>query len=328
MKQRSVLVTGGAGFIGSHTCKELARRGVLPITFDDLSRGNRKSVKWGALVVGDILDTDLLAATLKRHQPEAVIHFAALAYVGESVTDPASYYSVNVTGTHSLLEACRRTGVNNVVFSSSCATYGIPDRLPIAEDAEQRPINPYGRTKLIGEHMLRDYAAAYGTRHVILRYFNAGGADPDGEIGEWHQPETHLIPRALMAAYGGIEHLSVFGNDYDTRDGTCIRDYIHVCDLARAHALAVDYLASGGANTAVNLGSGRGISVSEILRSIQGLTSVEVPIVIQPRRRGDPPALYADPSRARELLGFKAEMSDIDTIVGTASPFFASRDVT
>jgi UDP-arabinose 4-epimerase len=176
--------------------------------------------------------------------------------------------------------------------------------------------------------MLRDYAPAYGTRHVILRYFNAGGADPDGEIGEWHQPETHLIPRALMAAYGGLEHLSVFGNDYDTRDGTCIRDYIHVCDLARAHALAVDYLASGGANVAVNLGSGRGISVSEILRSIQGLTSIDVPIVMQPRRRGDPPELYADPSRARELLGFKAEMSDIDTIVGTASPFFASRDAT
>ena len=322
MRQRTVLVTGGAGFIGSHTCKELARRNILPVTFDNLSRGSERAVQWGPLVVGDILDPGAVSSAIEAYNPEAVIHFAALAYVGESVTDPASYYGVNVSGTYSLLEACRRAGVDRVVFSSSCATYGVPERLPIAEETEQRPINPYGRTKLIGENMLRDYASAYGLRHVILRYFNAGGADPEGEVGEWHQPETHLIPRALMAAYGGIEYLSVFGDDYDTKDGTCVRDYIHVCDLARAHALAVDYLAAGGADIALNLGTGRGVSVRDILQSVAALTSIEVPIVVQPRRAGDPPALYADPSRAQQVLGFRAEMSDIDTIVRTASPFF------
>ena len=322
MTSRSVLVTGGAGFIGSHTCKELARRGLLPVTFDNLSRGNKKAVKWGPLVVGDILDQATLTAAIEEYRPEAVIHFAALAYVGESVTDPAAYYRVNVTGTLSLLEACRTTGIDRVVFSSSCATYGVPRELPIAEESDQRPINPYGRTKLIAEQMLADYSVAYGTRHAILRYFNACGADPEGGLAEWHDPETHLIPRALMAAYGSIDHLSVFGDDYDTEDGTCVRDYIHVSDLARAHALAVDHLAAGGANLSVNLGTGRGVSIRQILESIESITKIEVPVVMQPRRAGDPPALFADANRARQLLGFTAELSDIETIVATASPAF------
>ena len=325
MMSRTVLVTGGAGFIGSHTCKLLARHGIAPVTFDNLSRGNRRAVKWGPMVVGDILDTAALVATMEMYRPEAVIHFAALAYVGESVTDPAPYYRVNVAGTHSLLEACRKSGTRNVVFSSSCATYGIPDQLPISESAPQKPINPYGRTKLIGEQMLEDYAAAYGIRHVILRYFNASGADPEGDIGEWHEPETHIIPRALMAAYGTIPHLAVFGDDYETDDGTCVRDYIHVNDLARAHALAVDYLDSGGANVAVNLGAGRGVSIHEILGSIEATTRRKVPVRIERRRPGDPPVLFADPARARRVLGFTAEMSDIDTIVRTAAPFFERR---
>jgi UDP-arabinose 4-epimerase len=322
LKGRRILVTGGAGYIGSHTCKVLAAHGYEPVTYDNLIAGHRDAVRWGPFVAGDILDTGRIAATLAEYKPEAVIHFAAFAYVGESVEDPAKYYHNNVTGTLSLLDACRATGVRNIILSSSCATYGVPETLPISESEPQAPINPYGRSKLMMEHIVEDYAAAYGIRYVSLRYFNACGADPDGELSERHDPETHLIPRALMAASGQIPHLAVFGDDYETGDGTCVRDYIHVTDLARAHALAAAYLADGGVSTAVNLGTGRGVSIREILTAIHRVTDREVPIVMEPRRAGDPPALFADPRRAADRLGFKAELSDIDTIVRTAAPSF------
>ena len=322
MSAGRVLVTGGAGYIGSHTAKLLGSSGVEPVVFDNLSTGNRSSVRWGPFVHGDILDTAHLTRTLAKYEPGAVIHFAASAYVGESVEDPSKYYTNNVAGTLSLLDACRQAKVNKIIFSSSCATYGVPAALPIKETTPQVPINPYGRTKLIAEHMLQDYAAAYGLRYVALRYFNACGADPDGELGEWHDPETHLIPRALLAAAGRISHLAVFGNDYETTDGTCVRDYIHVADLARAHVLALRHLDTGGGNMAVNLGTGRGSSVREILDTVARITDRQVPIELHPRRAGDPPALYADATMARHALDFSAEYSDLDTIVRTAAPFY------
>ena len=322
MRTQRVLVTGGAGFIGSHTAKLLAGSGFEPVVYDNLSTGNRASVRWGPFVHGDILDTAHLGRTISRYEPDAVIYFAASAYVGESVEDPSKYYRNNIVGTQSLLDACIQSRLEKVIFSSSCATYGVPAHLPIGEQTPQRPINPYGRTKLVGEQMLHDYAAAYGLRHVALRYFNACGADPEGEIGERHDPETHLIPRALMAAAGRIPVLEVFGDDYETGDGTCVRDYIHVADLAHAHILAVNHLAAGGRSLAVNVGTGRGTSIREILAAIARLTGREVPVRIHPRRAGDPPALYADPGLAQSELGFSARYSDLDTIVRTAAPFF------
>jgi UDP-arabinose 4-epimerase len=322
MPQRKVLVAGGAGYIGSHTAKLLHSNGVEPVVFDNLVTGHRSSVRWGPFVYGDILDTSSLTRTLIQYKPDAVVHFAASAYVGESVEDPAKYYRNNVSGTLSLLDACRHAEIDKIIFSSSCATYGTPQSLPITETTSQQPINPYGRTKLIAEQMLQDYATAYDLKYVALRYFNACGADPDGELGEWHEPETHLIPRALLAAGGAISHLSVFGDDYDTEDGTCVRDYIHVTDLARAHVLALQHLINGGRNLAVNLGTGYGLSIGEILKAIGRVTRREVPVEMRPRRAGDPPALYADPAFAREVLGFSPEYSDIDTIIRTAAPFF------
>ena len=322
MSRRKILVAGGAGFIGSHTAKLLHKQGFEPVVYDNLSTGHLTSVRWGPFVKGDILDTRHLIETIESHRPAAVIHFAASAYVGESVENPAKYYANNVNGTLSLLEACRRTGADKLIFSSSCATYGIPDQLPIRECETQRPINPYGRTKLIAEHMLADYSAAYGLHYVALRYFNASGADPERELGEWHDPETHLIPRALLATRGAIDVLEVYGDDYDTPDGTCIRDYIHVTDLARAHVLAVEYLIDGGANLAVNLGTGHGTSIKEIVKAIARVCGRPVPIAIRARRPGDPPSLYAASDLAAEKLGFRALHSDIETIIRTAAPFF------
>jgi UDP-arabinose 4-epimerase len=322
MCAQRVLVTGGAGYIGSHTAKLLSQKGVEPIVYDNLTTGNRSAVRWGPFVEGDILDTNCLECTLARFKPDAVIHFAASAYVGESVEDPSKYYRNNVAGTLSLLDACRNAKVDKVIFSSSCATYGVPSVLPIKEVTPQRPISPYGRTKLIAEHMLGDFAAAYGLHYVALRYFNACGADPDGELGEWHDPETHLIPRVLLAAAGRIPHMAIFGDDYETPDGTCIRDYIHVTDLAHAHVLAFDHRTGNVKNLAVNLGTGRGSSIRQILDAVARITSNEVPVVFHPRRQGDPPALYADPTLAREALGFSPRYSDLDTIVRTAAPVF------
>ncbi|TGQ95693.1 UDP-glucose 4-epimerase GalE [Mesorhizobium sp. M8A.F.Ca.ET.208.01.1.1] len=325
MTGKAILVTGGAGFIGSHTCKLLAAAGYLPVAFDNLSRGNEKSVAWGPLVVGDIRDRAAVEAAIATYRPTAVIHFAALAYVGESVQQPAEYYSTNVTGTIAVLDAARAHAIENIIFSSSCATYGVPEALPVRESSSQNPISPYGRTKLMGEQIIGDYASAYGMKFAILRYFNACGADPDGELGEWHTPETHLVPRVLMAASGIIDEIEVFGTDYETPDGTCVRDYIHVSDLARAHLKALQHLEGGGQSLAVNLGTGQGVSIREIVQAVSRVTSRPVPAVFRARRPGDPAELYADPSKARAHLGFVPELSDIDTIVRTAAPFFGLR---
>jgi len=325
MPQQTVLVTGGAGYIGSHTCKALSTRTVNVIAYDNLSRGNRRAVQWGPLIEGNILDLRGLDEAIATHRPDAVIHFAALAYVGESVTKPAEYHRNNVVGTLNVIDACRRGGVKALVFSSSCATYGIPERLPIKEGDRQSPINPYGRSKWIGEQFLADYGNAYGFKYVALRYFNACGADPAGELGEWHDPETHLIPRALMAAAGTIPHLTVYGDDYDTPDGTCLRDYIHVCDIARAHVLALDHLMQGGNSGCYNLGAGTCHSVNEIVKAVEAQTGRRVPVKVEPRRPGDPPVLYADPSLAAEKLGFSTQLSDLKTIISTAAPWFLSQ---
>lgn len=318
----AILVTGGAGFIGSHACKALARAGFLPVSFDNLSTGHADAVRFGPLVRGDVRDASAIESALRAHDARAVIHFAASAYVGESMADPSKYYSNNVGGMIGLLAGCRAAGVRRVVFSSSCATYGVPETLPIRETSPQRPINPYGRTKLICEEMLRDLDAAEGLAHVSLRYFNAAGADPEGELGERHDPETHLIPLALRAASGQGGPLGIFGTDYPTPDGTCIRDYIHVADLARAHVLAVQRLLAGGESLALNLGTGQGLSVREIVSAIEAVTGRAVPVRLQPRRPGDPPELTADPARAAEVLGFRASLSDAASLMRHAAPWF------
>ena len=314
----AILVTGGAGYVGSHACKALAAAGYTPVAYDNLGRGHRELVRWGPLEVGDLADRARLDEVFARHRPEAVMHFAAFAYVGESVQDPALYYRNNVGGTLELVEATRRAGVKALVFSSTCSTYGVPERMPIDEDTPQRPINPYGATKLAIERMLADYGAAYGLRSASLRYFNAAGCDPDGETGELHDPETHVIPRVLMAAAGEIEHVEVFGTDYPTPDGTCLRDYIHVADLARGHVRALDYLQRGGATTAVNLGTGRGFSVREVIAAAEQVTGHRIPVREAPRRPGDPPVLVADPARARALLGFAPRYTELAPMVATA----------
>ena len=279
LSRMRVLVTGGAGFIGSHACKALGEAGALPVAFDNLSTGHSDVVRWGPLVRADVRDRSALVSAMGQFNINAILHFAASAYVGESVTNPALYYDNNVGGMSALLQAAQERQVTRIVFSSSCATYGRPELLPIYETTPQVPINPYGRTKLICEQMLEDFGAAYGLRHVALRYFNAAGADPSGQLGERHDPETHLLPLALRAAANG-QPLNVFGNDYDTPDGTCIRDYVHVNDLARAHVLALLYLASGQKSVAVNLGSGRGHSVLEVCEAITRVTGRTVPLTL------------------------------------------------
>jgi UDP-arabinose 4-epimerase len=313
----SVLVTGGAGYIGSHTCKALAAAGVTPVVYDNLSRGFEWAVKWGPFERGDILDQPKLEAVIRRHRPVAVMHFAALAYVGESVAYPATYYRNNLTGSLAVLDAMRAGGVGRIVFSSSCTTYGVRSAEPIGEDTPQAPVNPYGATKLAIEQALRDYGAAYGLRAVALRYFNAAGADPDGEIGEAHDPETHLIPLVLEAAASG-DPLTVFGDDYETPDGTCIRDYVHVTDLADAHVLACQSLEGAEGFRAYNLGSGVGLSNMEIIAAARRRTGRAIPIRTGPRRAGDPPVLTADASKARRELRWTPRLSSIDDIIDTA----------
>lgn len=317
-----VLVTGGAGYIGSHACKALAAAGARPVVFDNLSTGHGDAVRWGPLIEADVRDRVAVAAALKRYEISCVLHFAGKAYIGESMQNPGTYYDNNVGGMIALLAGCTEAGVRRVVFSSSCATYGLPERLPITEDTPQRPINPYGRTKLVCEQMLRDHGSAHGLRHVSLRYFNAAGADPEGEIGERHDPETHLIPLALMAASGQGPALKVLGTDYPTPDGTCVRDYVHVADLARAHVRAVEHLMTGGENLALNLGSGRGLSVRQITAAIEAVTGRAVPFEDARRRPGDPPELTADAGLAAQRWGFRTERSEIADIVRDAAPWF------
>jgi UDP-arabinose 4-epimerase len=315
---RPVLVTGGAGYIGSHTAKALAAAGYLPITLDNLSRGFAESVRWGPLEIGDVGDRACLAEIFAKHRPSAVLHFAAFAYVGESVGDPGLYYRNNVAGSLALIEAAAAAGVTGFVFSSTCATYGVAERMPITEETPQHPANPYGASKLMVERMLADFSATHGLRSVALRYFNAAGADPASEIGENHDPETHLIPLAIYAALGLGPKLRIFGTDWPTPDGTCIRDYIHVSDLADAHVKALAYLEAGGATTAANLGTGTGFSVREILAAVAGAAGRPVPADEAERRAGDVPALVADAARAAHLLGWQPRNSDLETIVGSA----------
>jgi UDP-glucose-4-epimerase GalE len=306
-----ILVTGGAGYIGSHACKALAAGGFEPVTYDNLSRGNPSVVKWGPLEAGDIGDQARLRAVLDQHQPAAVIHFAAFAYVGESVNNPNLYYQNNVCGSATLLRTVTEYKPIPVVFSSTCATYGVPDQVPIPEGHPQRPINPYGFTKLVVERILADLDQAYGLRSVSLRYFNAAGCDPDGDIGEAHNPETHLIPLVLAAARDGTA-VTVFGDDYDTKDGTCVRDYIHVADLADAHVRALKYLLSGGKTCALNLANAHGYSVMDVIQTAERVCGKPIKIKMAPRRAGDPPALIGSSDRAREALGWKPVRSTLE----------------
>jgi len=312
-----ILVTGGAGYIGSHACKALAAAGFEPVTYDNLSRGNRWAVKWGPLEAGDIGDQARLRAVLDQHQPAAVIHFAAFAYVGESVDNPNLYYQNNVCGSATLLRTVTEYKPIPVVFSSTCATYGVPDQVPIPEGHPQRPINPYGFTKLVVERILADLDQAYGLRSVSLRYFNAAGCDPDGDIGEAHNPETHLIPLVLAAARDGTA-VTVFGNDYDTKDGTCVRDYIHVADLADAHVRALKYLLSGGKTCALNLANAHGYSVMDVIQTAERVCGKPIKIEMAPRRAGDPPVLIGSSDRARELLGWKPVRSALEVQIADA----------
>ncbi len=313
-----ILVTGGAGYIGSHTCKILHQSGYHPIVYDNLSTGNKFALQWGDFEYGDIRDQNRLSDVLKMHQPKSIIHFAANAYVGESVRNPAKYYSNNVLGTQILLETMRSLDIRNIVFSSSCATYGIPNSMPVSESTPQNPINPYGRTKLIGEHMLREYVSAYDMSATALRYFNASGADLDGQIGEAHDPETHLIPLILEAVRGTIPPITVFGNDFPTHDGTCVRDYIHVNDLAMAHVLAIKKTKETKGFHFYNLGAQKGFSVMEIIQSVERITGKKVPYIMGGRRDGDPAELIADANKAINELGWNAKFSDIDTVVSSA----------
>ena len=314
----SILVTGGAGYIGSHACKVLAGAGYRPVVYDDLSRGHREAVRWGPLVEGDIADRARLCAALADHRVSAVMHFAAYAYVGELVENPALYYRNNLGGTLALLEAMRQAGVGEIVFSSTCATYGTPDTVPIRETAPQHPVNPYGETKLAIERALHWYGQAYAMRSVSLRYFNAAGADPEGELGELHQPETHLVPLVLQAALGQRSAIDIYGTDYPTPDGTAIRDYVHVHDLAIAHLRALERLRAGGGSVAVNLGTGSGHSVREVIAAAEAVSGRKVPARAALRRPGDPPALVADPGLAAEILGWHARHSDLNTIIRTS----------
>ena len=305
-----VLVTGGAGFIGSHVCKLLAAKGHAPVVYDNLSRGNRSAVKWGPLEEGDIADVGRVKDVLQRHRPDALMHFAAFAYVGESVQNPIIYYHNNIGGSAALLEAVVDAHRVPIVFSSSCATYGLPEKVPITEDHPQNPINPYGYTKLVVERMLADIDAVYGVRSVSLRYFNAAGSDPEGEIGEQHDPETHLIPLVLRAARDGTP-MRVFGDDYETPDGTCVRDYIHVCDLADAHVRALEYLLAGGKTTAFNLANARGYSVRDVITVAEKVCGRPVRVEMTARRPGDPPVLIGAAGVAEKVLGWKPAHSDL-----------------
>jgi UDP-arabinose 4-epimerase len=317
-----VLVTGGAGFVGSHACKLLARAGYDPVSYDNLSRGHARLVRFGELIKGDLEDRRVLQAAIESVRPVACLHFAAYAYVAESMQDCALYYRNNVVGTLALLESLVATGVSRIVFSSTCAVYGDVRTLPISEDAPKCPLSPYGRGKLAVEDMLRDFERSYGLRSVSLRYFNAAGADPEGELGEWHDPEPHVIPRALMAASGVIRRFNVLGQDYPTFDGTAVRDYTHVTDLAGAHVAALEYLLGGGASEAFNLGVGIGYSVLQIVQSVERVTGRPVPIATAPRRAGDPAEVIANPARAQHILGFQARHPELDEMIATAWRWF------
>ena len=315
-----ILVTGGAGYIGSHTVRLLASQGRKIVVLDNLVYGHRDAIvdESVELVIGDVGDRELVRGLFAKHQFGAVVHFAAYTYVGESVTDPLKYYRNNTAEPLVLLEAMQEFGCKVFVFSSTCATYGVPEALPLVETNPQNPINPYGRSKLMLEWVLADCGHAWGLRSACLRYFNASGSSADGKIGEDHNPESHLIPRVLMAITGEIDKIEVFGTDYNTPDGTCIRDYIHVDDLAAAHGKALDHLAAGGESVQCNLGTGVGVSVRQIIDAVEEVTGKTVPVSYGPRRAGDPDMLVAEPSRAKQLLGWEAQHKDVRDMVSSA----------
>ncbi|MDX2196186.1 MAG: UDP-glucose 4-epimerase GalE [Cytophagales bacterium] len=317
MSSKKILVTGGAGYIGSHTVRLLANSGYNVIVLDNLVYGHREAIvnTEVELIVGDLGDQDLTARLFEYHDIEAVIHFAAYAYVNESVTDPEKYYKNNVAASLNLLEIMRKKQCLKFIFSSTCATYGNPQYVPIDEKHPQNPINPYGMSKLMLEKILIDYEKAYNFKYAFLRYFNASGASEDGILGEDHNPETHLIPLILDAVTGDRPHITVFGTDYDTPDGTCIRDYIHVLDLASAHLASLKYLSDGGLSHICNLGTGKGVSVKEMIKVVEAVTGKSVPVVFGPRRAGDPPYLYANAAQAKEILGWQAQYTDVKDIV-------------
>jgi UDP-arabinose 4-epimerase len=314
----TIFVTGGAGYIGSHCCKAFAQAGWDVVVYDHLKHGWRDMVKWGPLIEGDILDAERLNAAMAEVKPDAVAHFAALISVAQSVADPALHYRNNSLGAFNVLEAMRGAGTDKIIFSSTAATYGIPTLVPIPEDHPQRPINPYGWSKLMVERMLADYAAAYGLKYAALRYFNAAGADIDGEIGERHEPETHVIPLAARGALRDDYEFTIFGEDFDTRDGTCVRDYVHVTDLGSAHQLALQHLMNGGESGAFNLGTGAGATVKEIADAIEKTSGKPLKRAIGPRRAGDPATLVALSDKAKRVLGWEPEHSSIEEIVQTA----------
>lgn len=322
----AVLICGGAGYIGSHVNKCLSRNGRDIVIYDNLVYGHREAVKWGKFVKGDLADTGQLARVFSEYSIDAVVHLAAYAYVGESVIKPEEYYINNVSNTLNLLKVMRTFGCGRMVFSSTCATYGEPNKMPVTEDMPQNPVNPYGRTKLMAEQIFRDYEHAYGMKFAVLRYFNAAGADPEGCIGESHDPETHLIPLVLLAAAGKRKEVCVFGTDYDTPDGSCIRDYIHVEDLADAHLRALAYLERENKSCFLNLGNERGTSVYEVIEAVQKVTGRTFPVRRCPRRPGDPAELVGSSAKARELLGWEPKYGDIETIVEHAWKWQKTRE--
>ncbi len=314
----AVLVCGGAGYIGSHINKQLNKEGYETVVFDNLVYGHREAVKWGSFVRGDLQNTGEIEAVFQTYKIEAVFHFAAYAYVGESVENPEKYYYNNVANTLNLLHVMKKYGCTKMIFSSTCATYGEPEKVPITEDMPQRPVNPYGASKLMVERILKDYSKAYGLKFVVLRYFNAAGADPEGELGEGHDPETHLIPLILDAASGRRKEIRVFGTDYDTPDGSCIRDYIHVYDLATAHLLALHYLEQGKESNFFNLGNALGTSVFEVIEAVKRISGKKFTVSVSDRRSGDPARLIGSSEKAQSVLGWKPVYGDIDVIVGHA----------
>jgi len=315
---RKILVTGGAGYIGSHAVKELQKCGYSSLVLDNLSCGHRELVKCGEFIEGDLEDGALLESIFSRNSIDAVMHFAAHAYVDESVRHPRKYYKNNVGNTLRLIDLMIRAGVSKIVFSSTCATYGNAEKTVITEDHPQNPINPYGRSKVMVEQILRDYDKAYGMRSVIFRYFNAAGADPEGEIGEWHEPETHLLPLILDVAAGNRECLEMYGTDYETPDGTCVRDYVHVTDIARAHILGLQFLQAGNNSDVFNLGNGQGFSVRQLIESAERVTGRKIKVIVGRRRPGDPARLVGSSEKARTILGWETQFPALEPIVETA----------
>ncbi|MBI4656270.1 MAG: UDP-glucose 4-epimerase GalE [Elusimicrobia bacterium] len=308
-----ILITGGAGYIGSHANKLLNKKGFKTVVFDNLSRGHKEFAKWGEFFYGDIRNKREIHACFKKHRISAVMHFAAYAYVGESVSEPAKYYENNLSGAINLLDAMREFKAKSFIFSSTCAVYGVPERIPIIENHKRCPVSPYGKSKFMIEEILKDYESAYGIRHVNLRYFNAAGADPELEIGEWHEPETHLIPIVLRN-----RSVRIFGTDYETPDGTCIRDYVHVQDLAAAHLAALEYLLEGKRSDSFNLGNGSGFSVKEVIETCADVAGKKIKSENSKRRPGDPPVLIADSSKAKKILKWKPRYIDLHAIIETA----------